>query len=265
MATDRSMLFSWDDVERLPDLRRLGFVLDNLRRLGFVLDNLPDGAVLEALRAKRGRGRDEYPVQAMWRALVAGLVFGHASSASLLRELGRNPALLQLCGFDPLQRGKAGLRSDDHRQLRSRGKTRLRFSHRHAAKGLPNGIGSGTGDWRLMLASGLDIEVLSYIRTPSDGFLTSMHDLVPVGDDGSHRVPVFNPATNVDQVSRLRVMNPGEEAARVTVAGIDGNGEPGRDDVRLTVPAGAARTLDAQELEAGGSGFQGRLGAGAGK
>ena len=68
MATDRSMLFSWDDVERLP----------NLRRLGFVLDNLPDGAVLEALRAKRGRGRDEYPVQAMWRALVAGLVFGHA-------------------------------------------------------------------------------------------------------------------------------------------------------------------------------------------
>ena len=135
----------------------------------------------------------------------------------------------------------------------------------NAAKGLPNGIGSGTGDWRLMLASGLDIEVLSYIRTPSDGFLTSMHDLVPVGDDGSHRVPVFNPATNVDQVSRLRVMNPGEEAARVTVAGIDGNGEPGRDDVRLTVPAGAARTLDAQELEAGGSGFQGRLGAGAGK
>ena len=49
-----------------------------------------------------GRGRDDYPVRAMWRALVAGVVFGHESSASLLRELGRNPALLEVCGFDPL-------------------------------------------------------------------------------------------------------------------------------------------------------------------
>lgn len=31
-------------------------------------------------------------------------MFGHASSASLLRELGRNPALLAACGFDPLGR-----------------------------------------------------------------------------------------------------------------------------------------------------------------
>ena len=94
MATDRSLLFSWDDVERLPELRRLEFVLDNL----------PDAAVVGALEARRGRGRDEYPVGAMWRALVAGMVFGHESAASLLRELGRNPALLGLCGFDPLGR-----------------------------------------------------------------------------------------------------------------------------------------------------------------
>ena len=94
MATDRSMLFSWDDVERLPELRRLEFVLDNL----------PDAAVVGALEARRGRGRDEYPVGAMWRALVAGMVFGHESAASLLRELGRNPPLLGLCGFDPLGR-----------------------------------------------------------------------------------------------------------------------------------------------------------------
>ena len=32
------------------------------------------------------------------------MVFGHESAASLLRELGRNPALLGLCGFDPLGR-----------------------------------------------------------------------------------------------------------------------------------------------------------------
>ena len=52
----------------------------------------------------RGRGRGDYPVRAMWRALVAGVVFGHRSAASLVRELGRNPALLAVCGFDPLPR-----------------------------------------------------------------------------------------------------------------------------------------------------------------
>ena len=94
MATQRSLLFSRDDVERLAEFKRLGFVLDNL----------PDAELVGALESRRGRGRDEYPVSAMWRALVAGVVFGHESSASLLRELGRNPALLGLCGFDPLGR-----------------------------------------------------------------------------------------------------------------------------------------------------------------
>ena len=94
MAAEGSLLFSWADVERLPDLERLGFVLEQL----------PDGGVVSALEAWRGRGRGDYPVRAMWRALVAGVVFGHASSASLLRELGRNPALLEACGFDPLGR-----------------------------------------------------------------------------------------------------------------------------------------------------------------
>ena len=92
MATADSMLFSWNDVERLPDLERLDLALEQL----------PDGELVSALETRRGRGRDDYPVRAMWRALVAGVVFGHESSASLLRELRRNPSLLELCGFDPL-------------------------------------------------------------------------------------------------------------------------------------------------------------------
>lgn len=48
------------------------------------------------------RGRNDYPVRAMWRALVAGVVLQHASMQSLLQELERNPALLEMCGFDPL-------------------------------------------------------------------------------------------------------------------------------------------------------------------
>ena len=59
--------------------------------LELALEHLPDGPVVAALSERRGRGRDDYPVEAMWRALVAGVVFQHASVESLLRELRRNP------------------------------------------------------------------------------------------------------------------------------------------------------------------------------
>ena len=42
---------------------------------------------------------------------------------------------------------------------------------------LPEGIGAGTGNWRLELTTAQDIDVGAFIRT-ADGFLTSMHDLV---------------------------------------------------------------------------------------
>ena len=45
-------------------------------------------------------------------------------------------------------------------------------------KGLTGSTGPTDHDWRLLLSSDLEIEVLAYIRT-SDGFLTSMHDTVP--------------------------------------------------------------------------------------
>jgi hypothetical protein len=38
----------------------------------------------------------------MWNALLAGIVFQHESLESLLRELARNPSLMDACGFDPL-------------------------------------------------------------------------------------------------------------------------------------------------------------------
>ena len=94
MATAHTVLFSWSDVEQLPELRRLERVLEAL----------PDEELVSSLEATRGRGRDDYPVRAMWRAVVAGVVFGHRSTASLVRELGRNPALLAVCGFEALPR-----------------------------------------------------------------------------------------------------------------------------------------------------------------
>ena len=136
----------------------------------------------------------------------------------------------------------------------------------NAAKGLPDGVGSPTrGDWRLELTSDLDIAVTSYIRTRGDGFLTSMHDLAPPGVAAqAARVPIFNPGSNRRQASLLRVVNDGDAAATVRVTGVDDAGAPS-DEVRLTVPAGEARTLTAAELEAGGAAFEGALGDGVGK
>ena len=132
-----------------------------------------------------------------------------------------------------------------------------------AAKGLPEGIGDGSGWWRLALESDLALTPLAYVRTV-DGFLTSMHDTVPEAD-GAHRVLFFNPGSNTSKASHLRIVNPGTTEAEVTVAGRDDAGDEASGTVRLTLPAGAARTLTAQELEAGGEGFDGSLGDGAGK
>ena len=135
----------------------------------------------------------------------------------------------------------------------------------NAAKGLSGGVGPGEGAWRLQLSSELelDIDVLSYVRT-TDGFLTSMHDTVP-SEGGRHRVAFFNPGSNASQVSRLRLINPGEEEAEVSIAGVDDRGESPGSEVTTTIPAGASRTFTAAALESGDEGLEGALGDGKGK
>ena len=88
-------------------------------------------------------------------------------------------------------------------------------------------------------------------RTPSDG--------------RHHRAVVFNPGSNPNQVSRLRLINPGAESAAITIAGIDDNGDSPGGQVYIVLPAHSAQTISAAQLEAGGSGFDGALGDGTGK
>ena len=85
-------LFSWRDIE----------VQSDMDRLNLVLENFPDGQIIQYLDVIRGNGRDDFPVRAMFNAVLAGVVFQHPSIASLSRELSRNPLLLETCGFNPL-------------------------------------------------------------------------------------------------------------------------------------------------------------------
>lgn len=83
-------LFGWQQIEGLGDLARLKLVLENM----------PDEPLMAALERQRGKhGRDDYPVRAMWNALISGVVFQHPSIESLRRELARNGQLRMLCGF----------------------------------------------------------------------------------------------------------------------------------------------------------------------
>ena len=131
----------------------------------------------------------------------------------------------------------------------------------NSSKGI-NGVGGGMGDWRLVLESDLDIEVLAYVRT-YDGFLTSVHDKVRQ-PSSRHLVPIYNPGSNRNQVSKLRLINPGSRAAAVTIVGADDSGRRAP-EIGLRLPAGEVRTFTAQQLEAGHRDLDGRLGDGSGK
>jgi len=82
-------LFSWNEIAGLGDLERLKLVLEHL----------PDEALMQKLEKARGKGRDDYPVRAMWNAYIALVVFQHPSVESLRRELSRNGQLRWLLGF----------------------------------------------------------------------------------------------------------------------------------------------------------------------
>ena len=128
----------------------------------------------------------------------------------------------------------------------------------HAAKGLSGGVGAGTGDWRLELETELDIEALAYVRT-SDGFLTSMHDSATNWSQGMEEIAaIFNPASNRNQRSRLRLTNQGPGWGKIYVRGFDDRGWTSTwAPLRWDLSVGKSVTMSAGEMED----FNGRFGS----
>lgn len=75
--------------------------LGDLERLKMVLDTLEDGMLIHRLYRIRGKGRNDWPCEAMWNSFIASFLFGHETVESLLRELRRNKQLRTVCGFAP--------------------------------------------------------------------------------------------------------------------------------------------------------------------
>jgi hypothetical protein len=131
---------------------------------------------------------------------------------------------------------------------------------------LMGSLGAGSGRWHLNVSSEPQINVMSYVLT-STGFLTNMSEVVGAAST-SNTVWIFNPGSNTNQVSKLRVINSGLSSAAVTISGVDdaGNPHPGT-DLTFNLSGGSVKKITASELENGSSekGLAGGIGDGQGK
>jgi hypothetical protein len=83
-------LFAWDCLEDSPSLQ-------TIRDL---LAALPDGKLLNSLRAARGKGRDDYPVHVLWGVVVLRVALRHTTTEAVLAELRRNQGLRRVIGIE---------------------------------------------------------------------------------------------------------------------------------------------------------------------
>lgn len=79
-------LFAWACLDDCP----------TLATIRDFLDTVPDDPLLHDLRAARGHGRDDYPVELLWRVVLLTIALRHTSFNACLAELHRNPALCRL-------------------------------------------------------------------------------------------------------------------------------------------------------------------------
>ena len=83
-------LFAWEAIEDSPSLH----TVKELLRV------IPDAPLLDALRAYRGGGRNDYPVEVLWGVCVLRVALRHLTTEACLAELRRNAGLRQMIGID---------------------------------------------------------------------------------------------------------------------------------------------------------------------
>jgi transposase, IS5 family len=72
---------------------------DDNTRLVLTLSALPDEGLVSWLRAQRKGRRNDYPLEVLWRCVIAKYVYQITTYAELLRELWRNGSLRRLVGI----------------------------------------------------------------------------------------------------------------------------------------------------------------------
>lgn len=89
----QGQLFSFEEFVEIDD--------DNTR-LALVLDALPDERLIRWLKKTRKGKRDDYPLEMLWRCVVAKFVYQIKTYAELIRELKRNGSLRRMVGIESI-------------------------------------------------------------------------------------------------------------------------------------------------------------------
>jgi Transposase DDE domain/Transposase domain (DUF772) len=79
-------LFAWACLDDCP----------TLAAIRDFLPTVPDQQLLDVLRAARGHGRDDYPVERLWRIVLLTIALRHTSFDACLAEFHRNSDLCRL-------------------------------------------------------------------------------------------------------------------------------------------------------------------------
>lgn len=75
-------------------------ILGDLERCKLLINNVPDEKIVKKLKEIRGKGRNEYPIEAVWNSILIMPLLECSSVEQLRRELSRNRDLRKICGFD---------------------------------------------------------------------------------------------------------------------------------------------------------------------
>ena len=75
-------------------------ILGDLERCKLLISNVPDEKIINRLYEIRGKGRNDYPVVALWNSLLITPLLECSTINQLRRELSRNRDLRKICGFN---------------------------------------------------------------------------------------------------------------------------------------------------------------------
>lgn len=75
-------------------------ILGDLERCKMIIDNAPDETIVNKLYEIRGKGRNDYPIEPVWNAILISSSLECSTTEQLRRELSRNSDLRKLCGFN---------------------------------------------------------------------------------------------------------------------------------------------------------------------
>lgn len=134
-------------------------------------------------------------------------------------------------------------------------------------KGLTGAFGGGQGRWQIDAAPQARVEAQSLLRVPG-GFLTNLSASAPRDSQFEARLWIFNPGSNDQQRSILRLINRSDSPGVAMIEAIDDLGQPSPGgSVSLDIAPRSAVELSALELEDGNTakGLIGALGDGEGK